>query len=391
MREVCVLEDGRRVRYTLKKRSRDPFYLVVFNGTDGRAKERSTGERGRKRALDAALAIIREEYRPVVAVPNPTWDEAIGRMVEQMRADDLRPKTIEQYLIVVNHLRRAFPTTTGPAEITPAMASRFKAIRRAEGVAVRTIRGNLDNLGIVYNKWWMKECRLLTSDPFADVDPPKADKPSPRIVAPDEAAAFLGWLSGRWGGWRLPLLFLHVKGLIGCRITELASARSRGLKDGRIEFEAVATKGRKRRVVKLPAPVFEELRAKAGPTYVFEAFSEELRRLHTGRGRRQHAARVRPYAPERLKDWVENQANLYFEENPKAERFKLHNFRGTAMSRAKMAGVSYEDAAIAFGCNPETMRQHYLALDEIAITDRVMDEVQGRRGGEAPDSDPETT
>ena len=61
------------------------------------------------------------------------------------------------------------------------------------------------------------------------------------------------------------------------------------------------------------------------------------------------------------------------------------------MSRAKMAGVSYEDAAIAFGCNPETMRQHYLALDEIAITDRVMDEVQGRRGGEAPSSDPETT
>lgn len=56
-----------------------------------------------------------------------------------------------------------------------------------------------------------------------------------------------------------------------------------------------------------------------------------------------------------------------------------------------MAGVSYEDAAIAFGCNPETMRQHYLALDEIAITDRVMDEVQGRRGGEAPSSDPETT
>lgn len=178
-------------------------------------------------------------------------NEAIGRMVEQMRVDDLRPKTIEQYLIVVNHLRRAFPTTTGPAEITPAMASRFKAIRRPEGVAVRTIRGNL---GIVYNKWWIKECRLLASDPFAGVDPPKADKPSPRIVTPDEAAAFLGWLSGRWGGWRLPLLFLHVKGLIGCRITELASARSRGLRDGRIEFEAVATKGRKRRVVKLPAP-----------------------------------------------------------------------------------------------------------------------------------------
>jgi hypothetical protein len=29
-----------------------------------------------------------------------------------------------------------------------------------------------------------------------------------------------------------------------------------------------------------------------------------------------------------------------------------------------MAGVRVEDAAIAFACDPETMRQHYLALDE---------------------------
>ena len=50
------------------------------------------------------------------------------------------------------------------------------------------------------------------------------------------------------------------------------------------------------------------------------------------------------------------------------------------MSKAKAAGVSYEDAASAFVCNPETMRKHYIARDKMALTDRVMDEIQGRNG-----------
>ena len=80
---------------------------------------------------------------------------------------------------------------------------------------------------------------------------------------------------------------------------------------------------------------------------------------------------------------MENQAVLYFEERPEARKFKLHNLRGTAMSMAKMAGVSFEDAAIAFGCHPATMREHYLALDEMAISDRVMAEMQRIAGAEA--------
>lgn len=70
----------------------------------------------------------------------------------------------------------------------------------------------------------------------------------------------------------------------------------------------------------------------------------------------------------------------YLKANPNVKKFKLHNFRGTAMSRARMAGVSYDDAAVAFGCNPQTMRQHYIALDETEISDRVMDKIQGKNG-----------
>jgi hypothetical protein len=46
------------------------------------------------------------------------------------------------------------------------------------------------------------------------------------------------------------------------------------------------------------------------------------------------------------------------------------------LSRARQAGVSSEDAAIAFGCNPETMRRHYIRLDETPISDEVMERTQ---------------
>jgi hypothetical protein len=71
--------------------------------------------------------------------------------------------------------------------------------------------------------------------------------------------------------------------------------------------------------------------------------------------------------------WLEDQQQAYFAANPGARRFKLHNFRGLAMRRAKEMGVSYTAAATAFGCHPETMRRHYLALDEAAIADEVFD------------------
>ena len=81
-------------------------------------------------------------------------------------------------------------------------------------------------------------------------------------------------------------------------------------------------------------------------------------------------------------NWLEDRVVEYLKAHPKVRKFKLHNFRGTAMSRARMAGVSYDDAAVAFGCNPKTMRQHYIALDEVEISDRVMEKIQNGIEGE---------
>src|SRR5262249_28384898 len=218
---------------------------------------------------------------PVVEPPkNPSWDEAVEKMQRQMQADNLRPSTIDQYKLVVTNLRAAYPDTHGPAAITPAMASGFKAIRKEAGAGVWTIRGNIKNLGIVYNKWWIKECKLLDHNPFAEVSLPKADKPIPRVLTTDEVATFFDWLANRWKGWRLPLLFLETKGLIGCRITELASVTTADLRDGRIYFPPELTKSRKERGVKLPPTIFEELLTIAGLQFVFEKHSAELRRIY---------------------------------------------------------------------------------------------------------------
>ncbi|MES1213644.1 MAG: hypothetical protein ABUL64_03575, partial [Singulisphaera sp.] len=233
----------------------------------------------------------------------------------------------------------------------------------------RTVEGNLGNLSIVYN-WLKNTCKVVASNPFESVKPPKADKDRPRVVSVGEKKAFFGWLSKRWDRWRLPILFLEVKAAIGCRIGELAAATRGQLSDGRIRFTSDTTKGRKERSCRLPVTLYHELEAVAGDQFVFEAFADQLRKVHRARGRENHAKLVNDFSPRQLVNWLQHEAQTYFEATG-AEYFKLHNFRGTAMSRARMAGVTESDAAIAFGCSPQTMRQHYLALDEEAIADDV--------------------
>jgi hypothetical protein len=141
--EVCVLDDGQRVRFSLKKRERDPFYLVSFRGPERVRKELSTKEANKKRAVDAAVVLIRAAFATKIeTLSKPSWTEAIEEMSRQMQANNLRPKTIEQYVIAVNHLRSAFPETHGPGDITAAMASRFMAAERMLSAEPQSIRGS---------------------------------------------------------------------------------------------------------------------------------------------------------------------------------------------------------------------------------------------------------
>ncbi len=123
---------------------------------------------------------------------------------------------------------------------------------------------------------------------------------------------------------------------------------------------------------KLPPAFYEELKASAGPTYVFERFSEQLRDIYARRGESAHARVVKDYISARLKRWIQDEAKLYFATTGR-KRFKLHNLRATAMTRAREVGIPVDEAAVAFGCNLATMKQYYLAPDEEAIADSVFD------------------
>ena len=369
--EVCVLSDGQRVKFSLQKRERDPVYRACFSGPDGKRKERTTKEKNRKRAFDAATAIIRDEFAPKIVGYRPTWEEAIEKMKRHMEAANLRPTTIRRYEDALTPFRN-WADVESPADVTPETAEQYKIFRIDSGKSVATVESDLNNLRVIYRKWWIKTIRLLTSNPFDSVEPPKKEKWKPRVLSDDEQKAFLDWLVQRWDNWRLPILFLEVKARIGARITELASATPDSLRDGRIYFTAETTKGRKQRGCKLPEALYDELKGVAVEKFIFGNFSKELKAIHLRRNWPQSANLVRPFTPARLVRWLQKQPKL-FQEETGCQPFKLHNFRGTAMSRARRAGASYDDASIAFGCQPETMRKHYVAEEEEAIADAVMD------------------
>ena len=370
--EVCVLSDGRRVKYRVDKRDHGPCFNAYFRGPDGRKKEISTKETNRKRALDSAVAIIMQAFQPKSYFHNIDWDEAVAMMVERMEVDNLRPNTVSTYKWAIVTFRKVFPEVSGPGSVTPAMAEEYKKRRMKAKKSPHTVAGDLTELSTVFGKWWCDECKIIESNPFVDIEPPKRDKLQPRIISLVERKAFETWLAERWNHWRLPLLFLEVKSAIGCRIYELAAIPARQLREGRVAFEAVLAKGRKARVSKLPANLYDELLSIAGPTLVFERFPDQLREILLAKKRPQHAKCVKfPYDPQRLVNWLQDRLVEFRKERPDIPRFKLHNYRGTAMSRAKSAGVAYDDDAIAFGCNPETMRKHYITLDETAVSDAV--------------------
>ena len=122
--------------------------------------------------------------------------------------------------------------------------------------------------------------------------------------------------------------------MTGCRIGELAKTPKDNLRDGRLYFEAVTTKGRKQRAVKLPPAIYEELKKRCGPTFVFERFADGLRAFHQKRGKTRTPRWSRVHSSP-VGEWLEEQTKEYSRHNPKAKKFKLHNFRGTAMSRAQ--------------------------------------------------------
>ena len=128
----------------------------------------------------------------------------------------------------------------------------------------------------------------------------------------------------------------------------------------------------------------------AGPTYIWERYPEELNAIYRKRGKRKYA-RCQEFRPERLKRFLQNEIIEYNRLNngkPGFVPFTAHNFRDTAMTKAWDADIDLDRAAIAYGCNRETMKKHYIRKDALVTADAVFEKIHGKAGnGEAPKVD----
>ena len=62
------------------------------------------------------------------------------------------------------------------------------------------------------------------------------------------------------------------------------------------------------------------------------------------------------------------------------------------MTEAWKLGIPLEKAAIAFGCNPTTMRQHYIALNETEVADEVLQAIaKSMQATDSPQPDRQTS
>jgi hypothetical protein len=108
--------------FSVKTRPGDPFDFVCFRAPDGRRLERATKETSRKRAVDAAPALIKEVYEPQAVATSVTWDEAVAAIDRRMRENNNKTRTIEDYADTLRLIERLFPDTRWPGDITAAMA-----------------------------------------------------------------------------------------------------------------------------------------------------------------------------------------------------------------------------------------------------------------------------
>jgi integrase len=365
----------------------------VFVGPDGRRVERSTSETNAKAAADAAAVVLREEYAGSRSpVTDLSWDAVMERLVEAWQGNNLRAESIKRYRSALSVLRSVCPKSRGPLDITEADAVHYKHQRAKDGKAPITIAEGINCLCFLWNRWLMRELKLLIRNPWADVEKPEVDDPDPAIVTGDQIGAFQKWLDEEFPGWRLPHLFLAVKSYLGCRIGELSALRADQLVDGRIEFKAAVSKSRKNRSCMLPAPLYKELKVvAAGHEYVWEDYHNQLRQQYLARGERQHAAKIsKTFIPRYWSKWFEDTLIRFRRVHPEVPYFKLHSLRATAISEVRDNGVTAEAASFFFGVTTPVMEKHYTKLNEAAIADRVAEvrmSLVGEKWGSEPKSD----
>lgn len=251
--------------------------------------------------------------------------------------------------------------------------------RRKKLPSAHYIAGLLAGLSGLWNKWFVEDLGITQSNPWADVEPPKADKLPVRYATDEGIQHFYGWFAERFGDWAFPKLFLSTKAYTGCRLMDLCSLKSAQLRGGRLVFPPDLTKGRKERAVPLAEDIDAALNAFKGKVWLWENYLPGLKVALKAKGFPTHQLKDE-FSPQRLYYWIETLFADYRTANADRPVLTTHMFRKRAFTMAWQAGVDPRRASIAYGCNVDTLMKHYICMDEQQVTDDVFAQMNGNRG-----------
>lgn len=79
------------------------------------------------------------------------------------------------------------------------------------------------------------------------------------------------------------------------------------------------------------------------------------------------------FSAKRMVAWVMTVFADFNADHPNGPHLKSHQLRKRAFTASWNAKIDPRKAAIAIGCNVDTMMKHYVALDEQATTDEVFE------------------
>src|SRR5436309_3510426 len=113
---------ARAVTYSIVERHPGPFLFIRFKGPDGRRLEKTTKVCTARRVHEVAAGIVQKAHEEPGDERRTPWDAALPALVGAMRASNLRPGSVENYLGAIRQVREAFPGLHSPSDLTPNLA-----------------------------------------------------------------------------------------------------------------------------------------------------------------------------------------------------------------------------------------------------------------------------
>ena len=222
----------------------------------------------------------------------------------------------------------------------------------------------------------MDDLELVPGNPWQDVAAAEGGQAPVKYATDDQIEQFYDWIAARFGDWPFPKLFLSTKAFTGCRLMDLCASSRRSCGTGGLMFPPDVAKGRKEREVPLPADLSPALDAFKGGTWLWENYVPELKAALKAKGWPTHQLKTE-FSPQRLYYWVETLFADYRKASPDRPPDDAHVPQAGVHDGLGDGDRRPAGASIAYGCNVDTLVQHYVALDEQAVTDDVFAQLHG--------------